>query len=398
MVKKLNFSNFIVFYLIISTGAISLGKNESFIVGLFTVFLLANYIIKKKKIIFTRKSLIIILFTFFCILFSTLINVASFEGGASNFILGFSLKIINAILVINLLSFNTFIIKYIKQIFVLSSFSLFFYFTLLVYPGLINFLPKLPSIDPYQYNFLIYVYEVPRFSVFPRNMSIFYEPGVFQGLIVVAVLFLKFLNINTKKLYKYYFIFLVALLTTFSTTAYICIIGIILIKLKEFKYSKLISIVLIIIMSLAFSLGLFNIVLQNKLQDPKSSVSSLRRFTDVQIETKMFLEKPFFGYGYDYFTVKKQELDKSDSVEVWSGSTNSITYHLALFGILFMIPIFVGYYILIKQIDKGYVNQIILYFIIIIVLMGETFLQKMLFLVLCYYPFGLLNQRKKSMN
>jgi hypothetical protein len=398
MVKKLNFSNFIVFYLIISTGAISLGKNESFIVGLFTVFLLANYIIKKKKIIFTRKSLTIILFTFFCILFSTLINVASFEGGASNFILGFSLKIINAILVINLLSFNTFIIKYIKQIFVLSSFSLFFYFTLLVYPGLINFLPKLPSIDPYQYNFLIYVYEVPRFSVFPRNMSIFYEPGVFQGLIVVAVLFLKFLNINTKKLYKYYFIFLVALLTTFSTTAYICIIGIILIKLKEFKNSKLISVVLIIIMSLAFSLGLFNIVLQNKLQDPKSSVSSLRRFTDVQIETKMFLEKPFFGYGYDYFTVKKQELDKSDSVEVWTGSTNSITYHLALFGILFMIPIFVGYYILIKQIDKGYVNQIILYFIIIIVLMGETFLQKMLFLVLCYYPFGLLNQRKKSIN
>lgn len=398
MVKKLNFSNFIVFYLIISTGAISLGKNESFIVGLFTVLLLANYIIKKKKITFTRKSLIIILFTFFCIFFSTLINITSFEGGASNFIFGFSLKIINAILVINLLSFNTFIIKYIKQIFVLSSFSLFFYFTLLVYPGLINFLPKLPSIDPYQYNFLIYVYETPRFSVFPRNMSIFYEPGVFQGLIVVAVLFLKFLNINTKKLYKYYFIFLVALLTTFSTTAYICIIGIILIKLNEFKNSKLISVVLIIIMSLAFSLGLFNIVLQNKLQDPKSSVSSLRRFTDVQIETKMFLEKPFFGYGYDYFTVKKQELDKSDSVEVWTGSTNSITYHLALFGILFMTPIFVGYYILIKQIDKGFVNQIILYFVIIIVLMGETFLQKMLFLVLCYYPFGLLNQRKKSIN
>ena len=229
-------------------------------------------------------------------------------------------------------------------------------------------------------------------------MSIFYEPGIFQGLIVVAVLFLKFLNINTKKLYKYYFIFLVALLTTFSTTAYICIIGIILIKLKEFKNSKLISVVLIIIMSLAFSLGLFNIVLQNKLQDPNSSVSSLRRFTDVQIETKMFLEKPFFGYGYDYFTVKKQELDKSDSVEVWAGSTNSITYHLALFGIFFMMPIFVGYYLLIKQIDKGFVNQLILYLLVMIVLMGETFLQKMLFLVLCYYPFGLLNQRKKSIN
>jgi len=398
MVKKLNFSNFIVFYLIISTGALSLGKNESLIVGLFTVFLFANYIIKKKKIIFTRKSLIILLFTFFCILFSTLINIASFEGGATNFILGFSLKIINAILVINLLSFDTFIIKYIKQIFVLSSFSLFFYFTLLVYPGLINFLPKLPSTDPYQYNFLIYVYETPRFSVFPRNMSIFYEPGVFQGLIVIAVLFLKFLNINTKKLYKYYFVFLISLLTTFSTTAYICIIGIILITLKEFKNSKLIYVVLIILMSFSFSLGLFNIVLQNKLQDPTSNISSLRRLTDVQIETKMFLEKPFFGYGYDYFTVKKQELDKSDSVEVWTGSTNSITYHLALFGILFMTPIFVGYYILIKQIDKGFVNQIILYFIIIIVLMGETFLQKMLFLVLCYYPFGLLNQRKKSIN
>jgi hypothetical protein len=229
-------------------------------------------------------------------------------------------------------------------------------------------------------------------------MSIFYEPGVFQGLIVVAVLFSKFLNINTKKLYKYYFIFLISLLTTFSTTAYICIILLLLIKLKEFKKSKLISVLLIMLMSFSFSIGLFNIVIKDKLKDPMSHVSSNRRLSDVLIETKMFFEKPFFGYGYNYFKHKKQELDKSDSVEVWSGSTNSITYHLALFGIFFMMPIFVGYYLLIKQIDKGFVNQLILYLLIMIVLMGETFLQKMLFLVLCYYPFGLLNQRKKSIN
>lgn len=381
--------DFIVFYLIISSGVEIIGENESIIVGLFFILLIIAHILKFKKLRFSKKNFPVLIFILVIMFISTIVNKDPFSSSNSlNFILGNALKIINAFLVINYLDFETFSQKFVKQVYYLSLVSLIFYFTFFIFPSLANIIPSIPK-EGRSYDFLLYIHTPIRIFPFPRNSSFFYEPGVFQGLLIVSLLLLRANRTKFDPVFKYYTVFFTALITTFSTTGYLGLILFLLLYIQN-KKNKLIAFVsLLLLLLLLPSIRVFREVVSQKLLDPYSNNSSGRRFTDVIIETKMFLEKPFFGYGYEYFEQKGIRLQKVPNIQMWAGSTNSITYHLAFYGLLFMLPIFYGIFKLSVRINSKNKFSIFLTFVIILVLlMGETFLQKMLFLVICLYSFS----------
>lgn len=379
-------NNLLVFYLICTTGAIMIGHNETFIVLPFTLLLLVlNYF---RKTYFILESLVTLFFLISVILASVLIN-SFFSGNYGwNFHLGFIFKILNAFLVINVLPFNEFVDKYINQVYWLSLASIIFYLIFLLKPDLINGLPSLPTDDYHQKNFLLYVYEPPRFVPFPRNMSIFYEPGVFQGIILLAVVLNGGFMTGKVSLFPTA-VLIIAILTTFSTTGYLAVIPLLLINNKtRYAFAILLCTGLLFFYD---KLGVALFAIWDKISNIQMNISGQRRFTDALLEIQMSISRPVLGYGFEYFNVKGELLSKAGIIEKWSGSTNSIFYHLALYGYLFVLAILWSLWRLSRRIFSGNVYAILAFISILIFINGETFLQKQLFLLMIFY--GLTNLR-----
>jgi O-antigen ligase len=315
------------------------------------------------------------------------------SASSINFELGFILKIINAILFVNIFPAEKFKRIFIKQIFVLSFISLVFYFSFLVFPGLMNRIPALLSTDSYV-NYLIYVHHPPLYAIRLRNYSIFSEPGVYQAFLNVALLFLIMHNEpgQEKKIllgFSVYqsiiFLFLViAILTTFSTTGYIALmLNFAILLFKKFRFIFVFPFATLLIVGLISS-TYFHQTIYEKIVKTKNS-STERRGKDVELEWMMFLTRPVLGYGYTYFDVKKELLKDSKINEQWTGSTNSIFYHAAMYGFIFMIAVLYGFYRFSFLVSDKIFVGILIFSLFLFLLIGETFLQKMLFLVIGFY-------------
>lgn len=387
----------IVLYLILSSGTIIFGQNETLIVGGFTLLIILYQVAYKKKITLSSQSFEILFILILIILISYLINNPDLSKHSINFVSGFILKIINAFLFVNCIEFNKFRIIYIQIIVVLTFISLIFYFGFKFNFTWFNNFPALSQSTEYV-NYLIYVHYPALYGLKYRNASIFNEPAVFQGLVNLGILFVItddekkskrhiFFHINIKKL-SLLIIFILAVFTTFSTTGYIALVlNIIIIMLRRIKYIIFLPVTAVLV-GFILSTTYFQNVIDKKLSDSKN-YSTERRMTDIKIEMEMFLKKPILGYGYSFFSEKEQNLKVSGIKEQWTGSTNSITYHMALFGAIFIIFILWGYGILTKTISDNILQGVFIFLLFIIILFGYTLLQKMLFLAIGFYGFSL---------
>ncbi|MCM2535837.1 O-antigen ligase family protein [Neobacillus pocheonensis] len=168
-----------------------------------------------------------------------------------------------------------------------------------------------------------------------RNPGIFWEPGVFECYINLAILFLIFDRDNSIANKKYYYlIFISTLITTQSTTGYIIAGLILLYATLTFKIAVKNNIIRIFIVVFSILGVLFFInsnVVSDKFNQDNGSYSA--RTADLTQSLDMIKESPILGIGY---LSDKQILEQQ--IRNIEKNSNGLLIFIIQFGlIIFMI-------------------------------------------------------------
>lgn len=150
-----------------------------------------------------------------------------FEGIPDvNSLLLLYVNLITALLITTTMSKRQFFNVYSDIIFVICSANLFFHFLYILGIPLIRLFPVITNSQGLQVNFAIvadyYLSTIQGGTT--RLLGIFWEPGAFQALIVIAFCIELFRERKKRMKYLYFVIFIITLFLTYSTTAFICLV------------------------------------------------------------------------------------------------------------------------------------------------------------------------------
>lgn len=260
----------------------------------------------------------------------------------------FSIRIISLMIIVDKLSIFEFKKDLVSIMTILAVFSLFWYSILLVFPNYI--LPfEVASHDPYFGSF----YHIIGFtrSDHIRNAGIFWEPGVYQIYLNLAIAIL----FNEGQKYKKYkiklVILLITLITTFSTGGFIILIITILFAITDNKSNyrnKIRAFTVPLILCLTF-IEIQTNTLSNKIINHSGSYAS--RHDDTLIGLGLFLKNPIIGIGLAsnsksaLSTVEVANLlySNRDDLASSNGLVNLLFRVGILFSLLFIWFIYRGY-------------------------------------------------------
>ena len=172
-----NFKSFIVLWIIYSSSVLFRG-NENSTIFLF-VFLLISFILLFKIEIRYDKKYLLYLFLIILPIFISLSLNNDFHQHFGYSKLVFVITLTSLIPL--LMSFDDFTKYYIKWMVVLSTFSLFFYSILLLFPSIASSFPMIHGYsETNEYNNLwVYAYKISESKLY-RNSSIFGKQGPFK--------------------------------------------------------------------------------------------------------------------------------------------------------------------------------------------------------------------------
>ncbi len=141
--------------------------------------------------------------------------------------------------------------KYIKLVYVFTWISLVCYLLVTVGEGniLVSIFSKYKSGMGDVAGRFFYVYNLQKPD---RNTSIFTEPGIFQGILVMCLYVILFLreriSLSEKQVHRYIIVFLIALITTKSAAGYLGLVAIIVgILLQRKQKQNYVAVAIIII-------------------------------------------------------------------------------------------------------------------------------------------------------
>ena len=260
----------------------------------------------------------------------------------------------------------------------------------------------LPSSGAGQYKTLFfYAFDIYKGYISERNNGPFWEPGVFQIYINIALIFLLF---NKKKLnIKYLFVYLFALITTISTTGYVsfAIIALAYIYDKG-KYIKFHHVLII----LGLFLGAFYYISSNeelylrlfgKFEEGSSNNASfVIRVNEIafyyEAWTSNFMSM-LMGIGstaaYEYATKLHSIADVK-----FEGSTLTTMREFASFGLLFTMTRLALMFKFFKTISEKTISSILLFIVLLLCLNTESMVYSMIFCSLFYY--GIVNNNHQN--
>jgi len=329
--KKKSIDYILVFLLIsISGNPFFSGTNILSIIFLFTLYI---FIKRKKKI--EEKFLIFISILFIITVFQTVI----FSFFSLITIIGLFMRIFIAYMVVKIVT-NKFIDNYIKIMYLLSLFSLFFYIISnlnlnLLIPFSINVSGE-ESLYPRYSIFGIFTYITPFID---RNSGPFWEPGAFAGYLIIAFIFNYFSSLSKKN--KINKILLITIISTFSTTVYLAIFSFFfLIYFKNIKnfFLKIFSVMFILSIGYYayFNFDFLGKKIENQYSiiekniNPYLQNTDTQRFLNILRDIKDFEEHEIIGRGTNPIT--RYSFDSHNQIR-----TVGITDILVKFGIIFFI-------------------------------------------------------------
>ena len=196
-----------------------------FITILFLVFIYGIIISVTTKHI----AALVLLFSF--IIFTLLINhVTTFSSYVA-----IALQLVSALIVARIIPEKNFCEKYVNVMCIMAFISLVCYFTYVFYPDIASYFPMSEghaSVD--YYNAGVYVFMSPKgygeIVAFARNNGIFWEPGVYQAFLNIALLMLLDNMESPNYRIKNVIILMATIITTYSTTGYLLLLLIIILK------------------------------------------------------------------------------------------------------------------------------------------------------------------------
>lgn len=287
--------------------------------------------------------------------------------------------------------FSTFKRIFIKLIYVCSIVSIAVWF--LRISGFNNW-SWLPMSGDGQYNTLFFT-VIDNMGSPMRNPGPFWEPGVFQMYINIALIFLLF---SKEKVNRYQLIiFLFALFTTFSTTGFICFFIILLAyysrndKFKLFHF--VIGVVFILLCYYFITRSEVNELVFGKFSsDSQSNASFVIRMNELTFYFETWTSNIFnffFGEGTSNAYNAAMYLH-SDAIVRFEGSTQTTLRELASYGLFYGIMRILLIFKFSSFLGNGKLASILLFACFMLMINTESMLFSILFNGIFYY--GLVKQ------
>lgn len=232
-------------------------------------------------------------------------------------------------------------------------------------------------------------------DTFIRNWGPFWEPGVFQAYLIVALIIDLFL-LKNKKPYNL-LIFSVTIYSTFSTTGIICLNIIFVVYLlynfrnKEyyliniFIFLLLLSSVITVLSYEKFRKFVFSKLIKGK----DRSSSMLARLYSIPVNLKIIFSKNlFFGTGIERYNEIYVNTLLKLGYESYFSNTNSILNDGAKFGVLILIfDIYLFIKLSLKFGENKKILSLVIFLIFIILLSTEDFSWSLFFMTLPFFSF-----------
>ena len=231
---------------------------------------------------------------------------------------------------------------------------------------------------------------VPISSYFKlRNFGPFWEPGVFQAYLNIALMFVLFSNTKRKKIKI--IILTTTILTTLSTTGYICMVLLFGVWYLRRGFKK--PIVLVLFLFIFFFIYFVNAPLYETVfgKFSNGSRSFSTRLTDIKIYLSQWINNPVFGLG-----VSKSISLAEDSYrnlidlytyfgEAYSGTTSTTFRELACFGTIVGSVRLIVEWKYAKKLSKTRVESALFFLFFMILLNTEDYMYSLMFNTLFFY-------------
>lgn len=221
-------------------------------------------------------------------------------------------NLLTALMMSTSVSKRQFFNAYSDIIFVICSASLFFHFLYILGIPLIRIFPVITNSQGLQANFAFVAdyYLTPIEYSTTRLMGIFWEPGAFQALIVIAFCIELFRDRDKKLSNLYFIVYVITLFLTYSTTAFICL-GFLLALLmnKRFKAGLLPTLLFIVLFIFVYNYfstrlegylyhaiyGKINMLVDSDTYGETASTSA--RTESISYGLSLFIQSPLWGIG-----------------------------------------------------------------------------------------------------
>lgn len=247
---------------------------------------------------------------------------------------------------------------------------------------------NLPLVGDDNYHTLIFDVIPPSGQRY-RVYGPFWEPGVFQAYLNVALLFsLLQRQIDIKRV----ILILICILLTFSTTGYICTALIFLIRCVDSDGTTSIRSIILIMAGLLLLIFLINnsyvmTVVFGKFSNSASSYGSLAiRLKDISIYANEYLKNPIFGTG---LTKSYNNAVKQYSLNVmyrnFAGSASTSMREFAGIGIYVGVLRLVQGWKFCEKISRKHSTAILMFLLFLIILNTEDYIYSLMFSTLFFY-------------
>ena len=382
MINK--FRIYIVLIIILKSGAVFFQKYDNISTYVLFSLILFYFIIFNKKYLVNKKYF---LFTILIVLASIFPMLIANEYSYYLQYVKLALLFLFLSLIPQIVNYDQFRDIYIKLVIFLGITSLIIHFVIQAKPSIASLFPIIESYGgSVRYNNLLFYLSLITDYPNNRNYSIFYEPGVYQAFLNIAIIFE--LQKNYLKNLPILFLFVISIITTFSTTGLICLFLVFLILfLNNYKLWRKKRIYIYLFLFPLIFFGLYSGLLYKEIIEKlsESSYSFFSRSIGSLLDIQIFLENPFFGAGYEkYKKMIKYLAFQNYQIDV-GGSTNSFTNSLSKFGIIFTSLSLFMHYTVGLSFTKNIFKRGIYFLILTIVLMTENFFLSPFFIVLSYY-------------
>ena len=340
-----------------------LAGNRYLVFG-FLAVLVAWYLFTDRKI---SDRFVLYVVVFFALLFS--LNLYTSGGLPLASAVGWMMKLVMAYLVLKTVGAD-FINIYIKLIVFLAVVSLFGYASdqFHLFEGLVRKLPPAPEMG---YEGIFYLYRFPRHM--PRNNSIFYEPGAYQGFLNGALFLLMFtktgFNNRTKRIF--FTILAATLVTTFSTTRFVifaAMFPVFLYRSRIATFSGKIMIVAAMVASvIVFSEQFYTYFVVKMNKYTTAELNEYDRSSDYKADLIIF-RRHIFGIGFKQY---QQEFSSVRAKSLSSGS-NGVTMTLAMYGLPFSLFLFGSFYWALQRLLRDLLLATLAFGMLMLFLWGEA--------------------------
>lgn len=327
----------LVLYTVFITDSMIFGLNSnSTIVNyaknsiiLFLILLLIYAFIKNIKLS-TKELLITIIFVIS--LFASMIVTKDFTGA---YFIKIALVIIS-LLFAKVIDVNKFIATYIRVIQYIAVFSL----VAMILQNIIIQIAFLPEIiTPRGHIFSsLGLTNLPHYNSYKlRNWGPFWEPGVYQAYLNLALFFVIHWSgkIRKKELYRI-ILFSLSIVSTLSTSGIIAMVFLLLSLIfksnKDLRHTTKILIILIFAISSVYILSnnhLSTIIFGKLSVSSAGNLTLMSRWYSITGILKIFIDNPIFGAGPNNVL-----LELANYANQVTSVTNTITFHFASFGII----------------------------------------------------------------